>query len=74
MINLMQRKTPQERLVMGCAMFDFSKQIVKSALLRQNPDLSPAMLRKELFLRFYGNYFNSKQQKNILDYLSRSVR
>lgn len=55
MREMFQKKTPAQRLMMGCSMYDFSKQLVVSSILRQKPDISLPDLRKELFLRFYGN-------------------
>lgn len=71
MMEMIQKKTSQERLAMGCSMFDFAKRLVVSSLLKDNPNLSPAMLRKELFLRFYGNDFDAKQRQKIIEYLTR---
>jgi len=66
MREMILQKSPQERLALGCSMYDFSKQLVKNALLRQNADLSPAHLRRELFLKFYGNDFSLEEQQKIM--------
>ena len=72
MREMILRKLPEERLRMGCSMYDFSKQLVTGAILRENPDLSPHVLRGELFRRFYGNDFDVATQKKILERLTRT--
>lgn len=69
MREMIRRKTPGERLEMGCSMYDFSKTLVVRALLEERPHLSPAELRGELFLRFYGNDFNPPAHQKILTHL-----
>ena len=71
-VEMMRRKAPEERLALGCSMFDFSKQLVMSSLREENPSLSPASLRQELFLRFYGNDFDSRAREKITFHLIRS--
>lgn len=68
MIEMIQKKKPGERLVMGCSMFDFSKRLVIASLLKERPDLAPTALRRELFLRFYRNDFEPKELRKILAY------
>lgn len=70
MEEMLRRKSPSERLAMGCSMFDLSKQLIKRSVLRDRPNISDADLRKEVFLKFYGSDFNSVQQQKILIYLS----
>ena len=66
MRELIRKKTPEERLRMGCAMYDFSKRLVSRAILEGRPELTPAELRREIFLRFYGNNFDSAAREKIL--------
>ena len=70
MRRLIHAKTPEERLKMGCSMHDFSKQLVIHALLEHEPGLSPSALRRELFLKFYGNDFSPQKRLEILERLS----
>lgn len=70
MIEMIQAKTPEERLAMGCSMFDFSKQLVLSSLKMRKPPLSSQELRRELFLRFYGCDFGYAAKKKILEHLN----
>lgn len=71
MEQLLQEKTPTERLVMGCSMFDLSKDLVLNSIRNNSPNISGVCLRQELFLRFYGNDFNVVQQQKITQYLSK---
>lgn len=73
MVEMIRQKSPAERLAMGCSMYDFSKRLVTSSILKEKPHLSPSELRTELFLRFYGNDFDlAKQQKIIRHIATRS--
>ncbi len=69
MEEMILRKPPEERLRMGCSMFDFSRILLISGILRENPGVSPAFLRAELFRRFSGSDFDPLQQGNILKHL-----
>lgn len=70
MQEMMKQKSPQERLAMGCSMYDMSKQIVVSSILQQTPKISAAELRRKLFLRFYGNDFDAVRSEEILKQLT----
>lgn len=72
MEGMFQQKTPAERLLMGLSMFDLAKQLVRSSILQEKPNASPADLRKELFLRFYGNDFAPVRQQKIIEHLTRA--
>ena len=66
MREMMMKKTPAERLHMGCSMFDMAKRLVVSSILQKDPHTSPKSLKKEIFLRFYGNDFDEATKKKIL--------
>ena len=67
--ELIRAKTPEERLKMGCSMYDFSKSLIIRSILEKSPGLSPAALKRELFLRFYGNDFDPERRQKIMIYL-----
>jgi len=67
--EMLSAKTGQERLMMGCSMFEMSKRLVVSSILQQNPHASPSFLRREVFLRFYGHEFDSKTVEKIVQHL-----
>ena len=64
--KLMAEKTGEERMLMGFSMFDFSSRILLSSI-RNNT--TPEKLKEAIFLRLYGNDFDSEQQKKILNLL-----
>ena len=72
MQEMILKKKPEERLAMGCSMFDFSKALVRNAVLREAPGLSETEMKRQIFLRFYGVDFDSAQKEKILEHLSRS--
>jgi hypothetical protein len=74
MTELFLQKSPQERLEMGCSMYDTSKALITATILRQNPGISKAMLRRELFLQFYGNDFAPDEQEKIIAYLIQNTK
>ena len=65
--RLIMAKSRQERLRMGCSMFDTAKKIVRSAILNQDPKITVGRMKAELFLRFYGGEFGAAEQEKILN-------
>ncbi len=74
MRELFRQKTLLERLEMGCSMYDTSKYLIAHAILRENPTISKALLRRELFLRFYGDDFDPEEQEKIIEYLIKNTK
>jgi hypothetical protein len=68
--DLMMSKTGQERLVMGCSMYDTTKEIVRSAIYSRRPGITDTELKKEIFLRFYGQEFSEADRKKYLSALA----
>jgi hypothetical protein len=66
----MAQKTPEERFLMGCSMYDTAKQIVIASIQEMNPNISPLDLRKEVFLRFYKTDFTPAAREKILSWFS----
>lgn len=64
--TMMMKKSAEERLRMGCSMFEAAKQIVLTSVRDRHPGIGPAEMKRELFLRFYGEEFNERQKENIL--------
>ena len=71
MREMILQKLPEERLRMGCSMYDFSKQLVIAGILREHLNASPSLLIRELFKSFYGNDFTPLQQEKIIRCLVR---
>jgi hypothetical protein len=70
-LMLLQR-SGEERLKMGCSMHATAKALVRASILNKTPSISPAELRKALFLRFYMNDFDSATREKILRALDES--
>ena len=67
--ELFRKKSPIERLKMGCSMYDTSRYLVIRAILEENPGISEVGLRQELFIKFYGNDFDLNEKEKILNQL-----
>lgn len=67
--ELFSNKTGQERIKMGFSMFEFAAEFAAASIREKhkNQYLSPCQLKKELFLRLYGNDFSNEQKAEILD-------
>lgn len=63
--EMMKKKSNEERLLLGCSMYDTAKEIVRSFIQAQHPKINSARIKKEFFLRFYGTEFNEVQKKKI---------
>ena len=66
-------RSPEERLKMGCSMSATARALVRASMLAQDPQASPAALRRALFLRFYGHEFEGAERERILAWLGRDV-
>ena len=66
MHEMIRLKSPEERLKMGCSMNETSRILVTQAILRKHPNISNARLRRELFLKFYGDDFDVETREKIL--------
>lgn len=67
--DLMRAKSNEERLLMGCSMYDTAKQIVCSAIHNQHPGITARQIRKEIFVRFYGLEFCRAEKEKIFSVL-----
>lgn len=56
----------EEKLLMALSMFETARELVIASLPK---DISESELRKELFLRFYGNDFDEDQKIKIIQRL-----
>jgi len=64
--HLMKAKSNEQRLLMGCSMYDTAKQIVQSAIYCRHPGITPEEMKKEIFLRFYGLEFSQDDKEKML--------
>jgi len=68
--ELMMSKSGEQRLLMGCSMYDTSKKIVQSALASQQPEITVREMREGVFSRFYGHEFTEAEKQKILSALA----
>lgn len=69
MSEMIQNKSPIERLKMGCSMYETSRYLVTQAIIESHPNISQTALKKEIFLKFYGNDFSAEKCEKILQHL-----
>lgn len=51
---------------MGCSMSATARALVRASVLAEDPAPSPAVVRRALFLRFYGHEFEPAERERIL--------
>ena len=68
--DLMMSKTGQQRLLMGCSMYDAARQIVRSSIYNDRPEITDEEMKKEIFLRFYGREFSRADREKFLSVLT----
>jgi hypothetical protein len=63
---LIMERSGEDRLIMGCSMFDAAKALMQAGILDQNPHISPAEIRQALFMQLYGHEFDAESRAKIL--------
>ena len=71
--ELIQAKTPSERAEMGCSMFETSKQLIIRFIKEEHPGISDAELKKQLFLKLYGDEFGPEQIVKIFEAFAKLI-
>ena len=69
--TMLLARSPEERLKMGCSMGATARALVRASVLAQDPNASPAAVRRALFLRFYGHEFDAREREKIMEALDR---
>ena len=64
--EMLLQRSGEERLKMGCSMHATAKALARASILHEQPDASPATIRRALFLRFYGHEFDAQAREKIL--------
>ena len=64
--EMLLQRSGEERLIMGCSMVTFARELVVASVLAKTPDASPSELRRAIFLRFYGDDFDLATREKIL--------
>jgi hypothetical protein len=70
--DILLKRSGAERLKMGCSMHAMAQALVRASAKAADPSASTASLKKILFLRFYGQDFESATRKRILRALAKS--
>ena len=65
-IQLIMKKTGAERLKMGFSMFNFARKQVVASIISGNPRADSREIKREIFMRFYGQDFTAEEQEKIL--------
>ncbi|MEZ5582681.1 MAG: hypothetical protein R3F37_07845 [Candidatus Competibacteraceae bacterium] len=60
--SLLMQRSGEERLKMGCGMFDSARALVKASLTAHTPE----DLKMQLFLRTYGSDFDAETKARIV--------
>ncbi len=71
--ELMMRKSGEQRLLMGCSMYDTAKQIVRSAIYNSRPGITETEMKKEIFLIFYGQEFSQAERDKFFSALTSDI-
>ena len=69
----MMRKSGEQRLLMGCSMYDTAKQIVRSAIYNSRPDITDTEMKKEIFLIFYRQDFSQAEKDKFFSALASDI-
>jgi len=71
MARMIAERSPEERLRMASSMFESARELVRAALLREDPGLNEAQLRARTFVRFYGDCYTREQIAAIVKRIPR---
>lgn len=69
--EMLLQRSGAERLKMGSSMFATARALVIASVLEKEPSASPARVREQLFLRFYGHEFGAAERERIGAWLGR---
>lgn len=72
--TMLLERSGEARLLMGDSMYAAARALVRASILSATPDASPAQLRQQIFLRFYGHEFDAPALGRILAALAASER
>jgi len=67
---MMMEKSGQDRLKMGFSMFDLARRQVLASILMNHPNADQREIKREIFLRFYGQDFSSDEREKILAHIA----
>jgi hypothetical protein len=64
--DILMNLSGEQRLKMGCSMFDTAKALMWAGILARNPRASTAEVRQTLFLQLYGHEFDAQTRAKIV--------
>ncbi len=64
--EMIMKESGQERMKMGFSMFNMARLQVIASIKMDKPRADLNEIRREIFLRFYGNDFSPQEQERIL--------
>jgi Rv0078B-related antitoxin len=67
--QILRERSPEERGQMAIEMFEMGRLAVKNRLRQQNPTLSEAELKGEIFKCFYRDKFDAVKMAKIVAHL-----
>ena len=70
--DMLMRRSGEERLRMACSMHATACELVRASVLAHDPLAPPAVIRRALFLRFYGRDFDAVSREKIVTALGLS--
>ena len=73
-LEIMMKKSGQERLMMGFSMFDMARSQVVASIKLDNPNADIKDIRKGIFLRFYGQDFSPEDCEKIMHKIESEVK
>jgi hypothetical protein len=68
-IEMLMKKSGQERMKLGFSMFDMARRQVIASIQMNKPSADIGEIRKGIFLRFYGLEFSPEEQQKILEWI-----
>jgi hypothetical protein len=66
MAGLFSRRTPSERVIMACDMFDLARSLMIASVKAETPDINASDLRVKLFERLYPQDFEPAARARIV--------
>ena len=72
--TMLLQRSGEARLLMGDSMYAAARAVVRASILAATPHASPAQLRQQIFLRFYGHEFDAPARDKILAVLDGAPR
>lgn len=64
--QMIMEKSGEERLMMEFSMFGMARMQVETGIRANKPNADGQEIRREIFLRFYGQEFSAEEQDKIL--------